>query len=99
MTTERGLQRCRVAALTLRAARELAQHLIRGLAIAPGLFDTPLAAWLPPEAHASLAQQVPCPAHLDDPSEFAALVRHIAENSMLHGEVIRLDGAMRMATR
>ncbi|MFG2802453.1 Rossmann-fold NAD(P)-binding domain-containing protein [Streptomyces pseudovenezuelae] len=99
MITERGLQRGRVSALTLPAARELAQHLIRGLAIAPGLFDTPLAARLLPEAHASLAQQVPHPAHLDDPSEFAALVRHIAENPMLHGEVIHLDGAIRMAPR
>jgi NAD(P)-dependent dehydrogenase (short-subunit alcohol dehydrogenase family) len=88
-----------VAALTLPAARELAQHLIRVVSIAPGIFDTPLMAGLPQEARDSLAQQVPHPARLGDPAEFAALVRHIAENPMLNGEVIRLDGAIRMAPR
>ncbi|MEU9173875.1 SDR family NAD(P)-dependent oxidoreductase [Streptomyces sp. NPDC048420] len=72
-----------VAALTLPAARELAQHLIRVVSIAPGLFDTPFMAGLPQEARDSLAQQVPHPARLGDPAEFAALVRHIAENPML----------------
>jgi NAD(P)-dependent dehydrogenase (short-subunit alcohol dehydrogenase family) len=67
--------------------------------IAPGLFDAPLMAGLPQEARDSLGRQVPHPARLGDPSEFAALVRHIAENPMLNGEVIRLDGAIRMAPR
>ncbi|KMS76534.1 3-hydroxy-2-methylbutyryl-CoA dehydrogenase [Streptomyces viridochromogenes] len=88
-----------VAGLTLPAARELARHRIRVMAIAPGLFDTPLMAGLPQDARDSLGRQVPPPARLGDPSEFAALVRHIAENPMLNGEVIRLDGAIRMAPR
>ena len=88
-----------VAALPLPAARELARHLIRVVSIAPGLFDTPLMAGLPQDARDSLARQVPHPARLGDPAEFAALVRHIAENPMLNGEVIRLDGAIRMAPR
>jgi NAD(P)-dependent dehydrogenase (short-subunit alcohol dehydrogenase family) len=88
-----------VAGLTLPAARELAQHHIRVVAIAPGLFDTPLMAGLPQEARDSLGRQVPHPARLGDPSEFASLVRHITENPMLNGEVIRLDGAIRMAPR
>ncbi|KUO05246.1 SDR family NAD(P)-dependent oxidoreductase [Streptomyces caeruleatus] len=88
-----------VAGLTLPAARELARHQIRVVAIAPGLFNTPLMAGLPQDARDSLGQQVPHPARLGDPSEFAALVRHITENPMLNGEVIRLDGAIRMAPR
>ncbi|WP_217213015.1 SDR family NAD(P)-dependent oxidoreductase [Streptomyces sp. AC550_RSS872] len=88
-----------VAGLALPAARELAQHHIRVVAIAPGLFDTPLMAGLPQEARDSLGRQVPHPARLGDPSEFASLVRHITENPMLNGEVIRLDGAIRMAPR
>jgi NAD(P)-dependent dehydrogenase (short-subunit alcohol dehydrogenase family) len=88
-----------VASMTLPIARELAQHAIRVMAIAPGLFDTPMLAGLPQEARASLGQQVPHPARLGKPSEYAALVRHIIENPMLNGEVIRLDGAIRMAPR
>ncbi|WUR84388.1 SDR family NAD(P)-dependent oxidoreductase [Streptomyces phaeochromogenes] len=88
-----------VVGLTLPAARELAQHQIRVVSIAPGLFDTPLMAGLPPEARESLGRQVPHPARLGDPAEFAALVHHVVVNPMLNGEVIRLDGAVRMAPR
>ncbi|UQX89403.1 SDR family NAD(P)-dependent oxidoreductase [Jatrophihabitans telluris] len=88
-----------VAALTLPIARELASSRIRVVAIAPGLFNTPMMAGLPDAARESLAQQVPHPSRLGEPSEFAALVRHIVENPMLNGEVIRLDGAIRMAAR
>jgi NAD(P)-dependent dehydrogenase (short-subunit alcohol dehydrogenase family) len=88
-----------VAAMTLPIARELAQHAIRVMTIAPGLFDTPMLAGVPAEARASLGQQVPHPTRLGRPSEFAALVRHIIDNPMLNGEVIRLDGAIRMAPR
>lgn len=88
-----------VVALTLPAARDLAQIGVRVVTIAPGLFDTPLLASLPEAARASLAQQVPFPPRLGDPSEYAALVAHIVENPMLNGEVIRLDGAIRMAPR
>jgi NAD(P)-dependent dehydrogenase (short-subunit alcohol dehydrogenase family) len=88
-----------VVALTLPAARELARHGIRVMAVAPGIFDTPLLAALPEAARQSLGQQVPFPARLGRPDEFAALVRHILENEMLNGEVIRLDGAMRMAPK
>ncbi|MEU2249638.1 SDR family NAD(P)-dependent oxidoreductase [Streptomyces sp. NPDC019224] len=86
-----------VVGLTLPAARELAQHQIRVVSIAPGLFDTPLVAGLPQEARESLGRQVPHPARLGDPAEFAALVHHVVVNPMLNGEVIRLDGAVRMA--
>jgi NAD(P)-dependent dehydrogenase (short-subunit alcohol dehydrogenase family) len=86
-----------VAAMTLPLAREFARTLIRVVAIAPGLFDTPLLQALPEEARASLGAQVPHPARLGDPAEFAALVRHIVENPMLNGETIRLDGGIRMA--
>ena len=68
-------------------------------AIAPGLFDTPLLAGLPEDARASLGASVPFPARLGRPEEYAALARHIVENPMLNGEVIRLDGALRMAPR
>lgn len=88
-----------VASMTLPLAREFAQQLIRVVAIAPGIFDTPMLAALPVEARASLGAQVPHPSRLGHPDEFAALVRHIVENPMLNGEVIRLDGAIRMQPR
>jgi NAD(P)-dependent dehydrogenase (short-subunit alcohol dehydrogenase family) len=88
-----------VVAMTLPIARELARLGIRIVAIAPGIFDTPLIAGLPEPARQSLAQQVPFPPRLGRPDEFAALARHIIENEMLNGEVIRLDGAMRMAAK
>jgi NAD(P)-dependent dehydrogenase (short-subunit alcohol dehydrogenase family) len=88
-----------VVALTLPVARELARFGIRVMTIAPGIFDTPLLAGLPEPARQSLGQQVPFPSRLGRPEEFAALVRHIIENEMLNGEVIRLDGAMRMAAK
>lgn len=88
-----------VAAMTLPVARELARAGIRVLTIAPGIFDTPLLAGLPEAARASLGQQVPFPARLGRPEEFASLVAHIVENEMLNGEVIRLDGALRMAPK
>jgi NAD(P)-dependent dehydrogenase (short-subunit alcohol dehydrogenase family) len=86
-----------IAAMTLPLAREFARSLIRVIAIAPGLFDTPLLQALPEEARASLGAQVPHPARLGDPAEFAALVAHIVANPMLNGETIRLDGSIRMA--
>ncbi|MFE9774775.1 3-hydroxyacyl-CoA dehydrogenase [Streptomyces sp. NPDC005931] len=88
-----------VVGLTLPVARELASSKIRVMAIAPGLFETPMLASLPEEARASLGGQVPHPARLGRPEEYAALVQHIVENPMLNGEVIRLDGAIRMAPR
>jgi NAD(P)-dependent dehydrogenase (short-subunit alcohol dehydrogenase family) len=88
-----------VVALTLPAARELARFGVRVVTIAPGTFDTPLLAGLPEAARQSLAQQVPFPSRLGRPDEFAALARHIIENEMLNGEVIRLDGAMRMGPK
>ena len=88
-----------VAAMTLPAARELARHAIRVVAIAPGIFDTPMLAGLPEAARESLGNQMPFPARLGRPEEFAALVRHIIENQMLNGEVIRLDAAIRLAPR
>ena len=88
-----------VAALTIPAARELAQFGIRVNAIAPGIFHTPMLFALPEEAQKSLAASVPFPKLLGRPEQFAALVRHILENSYLNGEVIRLDGALRMAPR
>lgn len=88
-----------VAALTLPLARELAAALIRVVSIAPGTFDTPLLAGLPEAARTALGEAVPHPARLGRPSEFAALVRHVIENPMLNGEVIRLDGALRMPPR
>jgi NAD(P)-dependent dehydrogenase (short-subunit alcohol dehydrogenase family) len=88
-----------VAAMTLPLARELARSGIRVMTIAPGIFDTPLLAGLPEPARISLGQQVPFPSRLGRPEEFAALVKHIVENEMLNGEVIRLDGALRMAPK
>lgn len=88
-----------VAGMTLPLAREFAQHGIRVMTIAPGIFDTPMLAGLPEPARLSLGQQVPFPARLGKPEEYAALARHIVENQMLNGEVIRLDGAIRLAPR
>jgi NAD(P)-dependent dehydrogenase (short-subunit alcohol dehydrogenase family) len=88
-----------VVGMTLPIARDLADKAIRVMTIAPGLFDTPLLAGMPEEAKHSLGAQVPHPARLGDPDEFGALAVHIVENPMLNGEVIRLDGAIRMAPR
>jgi NAD(P)-dependent dehydrogenase (short-subunit alcohol dehydrogenase family) len=88
-----------IVAMTLPIARELARYGIRVMTIAPGIFDTPLMASLPEAARQSLATQVPFPPRLGRPAEYAALVAHIIENEMLNGEVIRLDGAIRMAAR
>ena len=88
-----------IVGMTLPAARELARSGIRVMAIAPGIFDTPLMAGLPEAARQSLAQQVPFPSRLGRPEEFAALALHILENEMLNGAVIRLDGALRMAPK
>ncbi len=85
-----------IVGMTLPAARELAQFGIRVMTIAPGLVDTPMFDKISPEARASLAEMVPFPKRLAKPSEFAMLVKHIVENAMLNGEVIRLDGALRM---
>ena len=88
-----------VVGLTLPVARELARSGIRVMTIAPGLFNTPMLAALPEEAKASLSASVPFPPRLGEPSEYADLVAHIVANGMLNGEVIRLDGAIRMAPR
>ena len=88
-----------VVGMTLPVARELAGFGIRVVTIAPGTFDTPMLAALPEKARQSLAEQVPFPSRLGRPDEFAALVQHIVENEMLNGEVIRLDGALRMGPR
>jgi NAD(P)-dependent dehydrogenase (short-subunit alcohol dehydrogenase family) len=88
-----------VAALTLPAAREFAQFGIRVLAIAPGIFGTPMLHALPQEVQDSLGASVPFPKRLGEPREFAALAMHCIRNTYLNGEVIRLDGALRMAPR
>ena len=88
-----------VVSLTLPAARELARFGIRVMTIAPGLFLTPMMEGLPPAAQASLGASVPYPPRLGQPSEYAALVLHILANTMLNGETIRLDGALRMAPK
>ena len=88
-----------VTALTVPMARDLSRSGIRVMAIAPGLFMTPMLAGMPEEVQAALGAQVPFPSRLGDPSEYAALVGHIAENPMLNGEVIRLDGAIRLAPK
>ena len=88
-----------IVSMTLPIARELARYGIRVMAIAPGIFDTPMLAGLPEPARLSLGQQVPFPPRLGRPDEYAALAKHIIENQMLNGEVIRLDGAIRMQPR
>lgn len=88
-----------VVSMTLPAARELAQYGIRVLAIAPGIFLTPMLKALPEAAQTSLAESIPFPHRLGDPREFAALAIHMMENIMLNGEVVRLDGAIRLAPR
>jgi NAD(P)-dependent dehydrogenase (short-subunit alcohol dehydrogenase family) len=88
-----------IAGMTLPLARDLAQAGIRVMTIAPGLFDTPMLAALPDNVRASLGAMVPFPSRLGRPSEYAQLAKAIIENPMLNGEVIRLDGAIRMAPR
>jgi NAD(P)-dependent dehydrogenase (short-subunit alcohol dehydrogenase family) len=88
-----------IVAMTLPIARELAQFGIRVLAIAPGLFLTPLLAGLPQEAQDSLAAAIPFPRRLGDPSEFASLVMQMIDNAYLNGEVVRLDASLRMAPK
>jgi NAD(P)-dependent dehydrogenase (short-subunit alcohol dehydrogenase family) len=85
--------------MTLPIARDFMSEGIRINTILPGIFNTPLLAGLPEPARESLSKQVPNPARLGDPAEYAALARHIVENCYLNGEVIRLDGAIRMAPR
>lgn len=88
-----------IVAMTLPLARELARSGIRVMTIAPGIFETPMLLGMPPEVQDALGKMVPFPSRLGKPAEYAALVRHIVENSMLNGEVIRLDGAIRMAPK
>ena len=88
-----------VAGMTLPMARDLSTAGIRVMTIAPGIFKTPMMASLPQEAQDSLGRQVPFPPRLGRPDEYAALVAHICENTMLNGEVIRLDGAIRMSPK
>lgn len=88
-----------IVGMTLPIARELARFGVRVVAIAPGIFETPMMAGLPEEVRQSLADQVPFPSRLGHPHEYAALAQHIIENPMLNGDVIRLDGAIRMAPK
>ncbi len=88
-----------VVSMTLPAARDLAREAVRVVTIAPGTFDTPMLAGLPEESRQALADEIPHPHRLGDPAEFGLLVRQIVENSYLNGEVIRLDGALRMKPR
>ncbi|MBC7708420.1 MAG: SDR family NAD(P)-dependent oxidoreductase [Rhizobacter sp.] len=88
-----------IVGMTLPIARELAKSGIRVMTIAPGIFETPMMDGLPPEVQASLGQMVPFPSRLGRPPEYASLAMHIFENVMLNGEVIRLDGAIRMASK
>ena len=88
-----------IVGMTLPLARELARYGIRVMTIAPGIFDTPMLAGLPEPARVSLGQQVPFPSRLGHPDEYGMLAQQIIENSMLNGEVIRLDGALRMAAK
>jgi len=88
-----------IVGMTLPIARDLASLGIRVVTIAPGIFETPLMAGLPEAARVSLGQQVPFPSRLGRPEEYAALAAHIIENRMLNGEVIRLDGAIRMGPK
>jgi len=85
-----------VASMTLPAARELAKDGIRVMAIAPGIFGTPMLFGLPEEVQKALGDSVPFPSRLGDPAEFASLAMHMVENTMLNGEVVRIDGALRM---
>jgi NAD(P)-dependent dehydrogenase (short-subunit alcohol dehydrogenase family) len=88
-----------IVGLTLPLARELARDGVRVVTIAPGIFETPMMAGMKPEMQEALGRSVPFPPRLGRPQEFAALAQHICENVMLNGEVIRLDGALRMAPR
>ncbi|MFL5267141.1 MAG: SDR family NAD(P)-dependent oxidoreductase [Stellaceae bacterium] len=88
-----------IVALTLPAARELARYGVRVVAIAPGVFATPMVDSLPQDVQRSLAASVPFPSRLGRPEEYAALVLHLCQNPMINGEVIRIDGALRMAPR
>jgi len=88
-----------IVAMTLPLARELSRIGVRVVTIAPGIMETPMLLGLPPEVQHSLGQMVPFPARLGKPAEFAALVGHIVNNGYLNGEVIRLDGAIRMAPK
>lgn len=88
-----------IVALTLPVARELARSGIRCMTIAPGIMETPMLLGMPPEVQDSLNKMVPFPTRMGKPAEYAALVKHIAENAYLNGEVIRLDGAIRMGTK
>ncbi|MEU8622532.1 SDR family NAD(P)-dependent oxidoreductase [Streptomyces sp. NPDC048623] len=87
-----------VVGMTLPLARDLAEHAVRVVTVAPGLFDTPMFAALPDPVRGALADSTPYPRRLGRPEEFAALVQHIVENPMINGEVVRLDGASRLAT-
>jgi NAD(P)-dependent dehydrogenase (short-subunit alcohol dehydrogenase family) len=88
-----------IVGMTLPVARDLARSGIRVVTIAPGIFETPMLVGMPPEIQESLGKQVPFPSRLGRPVEYAALVKHIAENEMLNGETIRLDGAIRMSPK
>jgi NAD(P)-dependent dehydrogenase (short-subunit alcohol dehydrogenase family) len=88
-----------VASLTLPLARELAQHGIRVVSIAPGVFETPMMQAAPDKVRQSLVAQIPFPQRFGDPTEFASLVCHAFENNMLNGCILRLDGAMRMPAK
>ena len=88
-----------IVSMTLPIAREMARSGVRVMTIAPGIFETPMMAGLPEKARISLGEQVPFPSRLGQPEEYAALAHHIIENPMLNGEVIRLDGAIRMAPK
>ena len=99
VTDETASSKGGIVALTLTAARDLADKGIRVVTIAPGTMETPMLAGLPEETRTVLEQQVPHPSRLGKPSEYAALVRHILDNQLLNGEVIRLDGALRMPPR
>ena len=88
-----------VAAMTLPVARELGRYGIRVMAIAPGIIETPMLMSLPPEVRDSLGKTIPFPPRPGQPADFASLVRHIVENAYLNGEIIRLDGAIRMGAK
>jgi NAD(P)-dependent dehydrogenase (short-subunit alcohol dehydrogenase family) len=88
-----------IVGMTLPVARDLARSGIRVVTIAPGIFETPMLLGMPADIQESLGKQVPFPSRLGKPAEFAALVKHIAENQMLNGETIRLDGAIRMGPK